>query len=215
MPEARILTPRNLTPLQRWARPGSRHDWFVRIAKVILPVTIGILAVGLIAAPLIQSQEVSFVLAKDTVAIAKERMRVSQALYRGEDSKGQPFSIEAGSAVQVSSKDPVVKMTDLKAQIQLSDGPATLAAGAGRYDMDREVVNVDGPIRFSAARGYQLTTQNVAIGLKTRRLVSGGAVTGQMPLGSFSAGRMTADLAARTVVLDGRAHLHIVQGAIR
>jgi lipopolysaccharide export system protein LptC len=37
-------------------------------------------------------------------------------------------------------------------------------------------------------------------------------VDGQMPLGSFSAGRMQADLEARTVTLEGRAHLHIVQG---
>ncbi len=183
--------------------------------RFILPALIGVLTVWLISAPLLKSNELSFVLAKDTVAIAKERMRVTEALYRGEDSKGQPFSLRAGSAVQVSSKDPVVRMKDLKAEILLSDGPATLSANSGRYDMDREIVNVDGPIRFSAGRGYQLATENVAIGLNTRRLASGGPVTGQMPLGSFSAGRITADLDTRTVVLDGRAHLHIVQGGIR
>jgi lipopolysaccharide export system protein LptC len=36
-----------------------------------------------------------------------------------------------------------------------------------------------------------------------------------MPLGSFSANRIEADLGARTVLLDGRARLHIVQGRAR
>ncbi len=212
MPEFAAL---ERTPRQRWALPKGRHDFVVRAMRILLPACIAALAIGLVAAPLLRRAEVSFVLAKDNVAIAKERMRVTKALYRGEDSKGQPFSISAGSAVQVNSKDPVVRLKELRAQIQLKDGPATFDANAGRYDMDREVVNIDGPVRFSAASGYRLNTENVAIGLKARRMASGGPVSGQMPLGTFGAGRIIADLAERNVVLDGRAHLHIVQGALR
>ena len=210
MPEAVTLTPR-----QRWALPRGRHDKTIGAARIVLPSLIGILAVALIGAPLLTGGEISFVLAKDTVAMAKERLRVTAALYRGEDSKGQPFSLRAGSAVQLNSKDPVVRLKDLRGEIALSDGPAVLAADAGRYDMDKEIVNVDGPLRFTAADGYQLITRDVAISLKTRKLASGGPVSGSMPLGSFSAGRIVADLPARTVVLDGRARLRIVQGVVK
>ncbi len=212
MPE---FAPAVRTPRQQWALPRGRHDFVVKATKVVLPLIIAVLAIGLLAAPLLKRAEVSFVLAKDTVAIAKERMRVTEALYRGEDSKGQPFAISAGSAVQVSSKDPVVRMKDLRAEIGLVDGPAIFDASAGRYDMDKEVVNIDGPVTFSSASGYRLSTANVAISLKTRRMASAGAVSGQMPLGTFEAGRMSADLGDRNVVLDGRAHLHINQGALR
>jgi lipopolysaccharide export system protein LptC len=212
MPEF-IATER--TPLQRWALPRGRHDFVIKAMRLLLPIGIAALAIGLVSAPLLRRAEVSFVLAKDNVAIAKERMRVTKALYRGEDGKGQAFSLSAGSAVQVNSKDPVVRLKELSARIQLKDGPATIDATAGRYDMDREVVNIEGPVQFSAASGYRLSTENVAIGLKTRRMVSGGSVSGQMPLGSFGAGRISADLGERSVVLDGRAHLHIVQGGIR
>jgi lipopolysaccharide export system protein LptC len=204
-----------LTPRQRWALPRGGHDLRIRLARVLLPMTIGVLAVALVAAPLLMRGEISFVLAKDSVAFAKERMRVTEALYRGEDSKGQPFSLRAGSAVQVSSKDPVVRMKDLHAEIRLADGPATIAANAGRYDMDKEVVRVDGPIQFNAAGGYQLSTRDVSVGLKSRQIASGGSVSGQMPLGSFSAGGITANLDSRIIILSGRAHLHIVQGAAR
>lgn len=205
----------NRTPRQIWALPRGRHDRLVSIARVLFPSLIGVLAAGLVMAPLLAGREVSFVLAKDTVAIAKERLRVTAALYRGEDSKGQPFALRAGSAVQISSKDPVVRLKDLRGEIRLSDGPAMIAANAGRYDMDREVIAVDGPIRFNAANGYELLTRDVVVSMKTRKVASGGAVSGRMPLGSFSGGRITADLGARSVVLDGRARLHIVQGAAR
>lgn len=201
--------------LQQWAAPGGRHDRLIRIARTALPSIIGVLAAGLVFAPLATRSEVSFVLAKDTVAIARERMRVTAATYRGEDGKGQPFQLTAGSAVQATSRDPVVKLSDLTATILLKDGPASLHADTGRYDMDREIVSVIGPVIFTSTGGYRLQTRDVAVGLKTRKLASAGPVDGEMPLGSFSADRIMADLGARSVMLEGRARLHIVQGRAR
>ena len=140
---------------------------------------------------------------------------MSQAIYRGEDSKGQPFALTAASAVQVSSSDPVVRLAELTARIGLSDGPATLVAPRGRYDMDKERVTIDGPIRFASADGYRIVTRDVLVDLETRRLQSHGPVDGQMPLGTFSADRLGADLETRVVRLDGRARLHIVQSRAR
>jgi lipopolysaccharide export system protein LptC len=42
-----------------------------------------------------------------------------------------------------------------------------------------------------------------------------GGVTGQLALGTFSAGRMRADLDGRVVVLDGGARLKITPGTVR
>ncbi len=201
--------------LQQWAAPGGRHDRIIARARIALPAIIGVLSAGLVFVPLASRSEVSFVLAKDNVQIARERMRVTAATYRGEDGKGQPFQLTAGSAVQATSRDPVVKLNDLTANILLKDGPASLHADTGRYDMDREIVSVVGPVVFVSSGGYRLQTRDVAIGLKTRKLASGGPVDGQMPLGSFSADRIQADLGARSVTLEGRARLHIVQGGAR
>ncbi|AGH50014.1 MULTISPECIES: LPS export ABC transporter periplasmic protein LptC [Sphingomonadales] len=196
---------------QSWAAPGAGHDRVIGVLRILLPCAIGALVAILAVAPLTMGRDISFVLAKDRVEVARERLRVADAIYRGEDSKGQPFAIRAGSAVQKSSRDPVVKLANLSAEIQLADGPATIGAKTGRYDMDSEKVYIDGPVRFDGPDQYRLDTRDVEVDLKTRQVESGGAVDGQMRLGNFSANRMTADLAARTVVLDGRARLHIVQ----
>lgn len=206
MPDLVVRTPR-----QHWARPRSGHDRLIAALRLALPVAMGIIALVLVVAPLLKRNEISFVLAKDNVEIAKERMRVSTASYRGSDDKGQAFELKAGSAVQTSSADPIVRMNDLSARLDQAEGPATLNAASGRYDIDKEVVSVDGPIIFQAADGYRLETRDVAVGLRSRKVASGGPVDGKMPLGNFSANRMSADLEARTVRLDGRARLRIVQ----
>jgi lipopolysaccharide export system protein LptC len=195
-----------------WAVPGSSHDRVIDLARKLMPAGIILLVILLAFAPVMMGRDISFVLSKDRVQVAKERMRVSKAQYRGEDSKGQPFVISAGSAVQRSSNDPVVKLSNLAARIQLQDGPAAIAANRGRYDLDKDQVAIDGPVVFKTADGYRLTTRDVGIDLQTRTLASAGAIEGSMPLGTFRADRLNADLNQRIVTLNGRARLHIVQG---
>lgn len=199
----------------RWARPGSRHDRNVRVARVALPAFVGALAAILAITPLTQRAEVSFVLSKDRVAMAKERMRVTQAQYRGQDDKGQGFVLNAGSALQSTSKEPVVQLGNLSAELSSVTGPSTIIAPQARYNLDSEKLDVNGPLTYQSADGYKLSTSNVGADLNTRQLSSASPVAGQMPLGSFSAGNIRVDLGERTVTLGGRARLHIVQGAIR
>jgi lipopolysaccharide export system protein LptC len=200
---------------RHWARPGGRHDRLVARLKNWLPMAVGVLAALLVTAPFTGGDKVSFVLDKNKVEVAKERMRVSEALYRGEDSKGQPFSLRAGSAVQKSSREPIVDLSDMSARILMREGPAVLNARKGRYDMDKERVAVDGPVQFEAAGGYRLTTRDVGIDLKTRRMQSAGRVDGRIPIGTFSGDHLEADLGARTVTLNGRASLRIEQNGIK
>jgi lipopolysaccharide export system protein LptC len=200
---------------QGWAAPGGFHDFLVRFLKLALPMTIGVLMAYLLITPLKKGQEISFILDKNKVEVAKERMRVQAASYRGQDDKGRPFTINAASAVQATSRDPIVDVRGMSAEIRLQDGPATLKAGRGRYNMESEKVDVIGPIIFTAADGYRLETRDVAVDLNNRSLQSRGRVDGWMPLGRFTATGMVASLPEKRVVLTGRAHLHIVQGGLR
>jgi lipopolysaccharide export system protein LptC len=197
-----------------WARPGSSHDYVIRALRVLLPAGAGVLLAFLVTAPLTGSaSDVSFMLAKDSVDIAKERLRVTEAVYRGEDNKGRPFALHAGSAVQKTSREPIIRISDFEARIELSDGPANVTAQKGRYDMDRDILNIDGPMVLQSTDGYQLSANNVNVNLNARTLTSdSGGVNGRMPIGTFSANQLRVDLEGRVVTLDGRAHLHIDQG---
>ncbi|MCE7795956.1 LPS export ABC transporter periplasmic protein LptC [Sphingobium sufflavum] len=200
---------------QHWAAPGGSHDRMIGVLKKGLPVAVGLLAAVLATAPFTHDTEVSFLLDKNKVDVASERMKVTEALYRGEDAKGQPFSLRAGSALQKSSREPIVQLKDLEARLQIDGQASVVSAQKGLYDIEKERVGVNGPLQFQAEDGYRFTTRDVAIDLKTRRLASENRVDGRMPIGTFGADRMQADLSARTVTLQGRARLHIDQNGLR
>ena len=200
---------------QRWAEPGSWHDWLVKWTKVVLPMAVGVLIAVLALAPLGKKSDVSFILDKKKVANAPERMRVEQARYIGTDDKGQQFTMIANRAIQPSSDVPIVDISGMSARLNLAQGPLLIGANTGRYNLDTQKVMIDGPVKVAGGDGYRLATRDVTVDLKQRQLASAGPVAGAMRLGQFQAGQLHANLGDRTVVLDHGARLKIVQGAVR
>lgn len=192
-----------------FALPGGSHDRLVAFLARALPAGIGAVAAVMIIAPLFPHGEISFLLDRNKVALTNERLRVEQAMYRGEDKSGRPFSVTAGKAVQRTNELRVVEMNDLSARILLKDGPAELKAGSALYNINRNAIEVAGPIDFRAADGYRMTTSDVVLNLRDQTVSGSGGVAGASPGGTFSAQRIDVDLNNRVVALRGRAHLRM------
>ena len=200
---------------QHFAAPGGSHDRLIRILAVALPMGVGVLAALMIVTPLSPRGEISFLLDRNKVAVIDERLRVDNALYRGQDDSGRPFSLTAGEAVQRSSAEGIVRLDDVVARILLPEGPARLGAVDSAYDISDRRIDVDGPVRLTAADGYRMVASGVSVDLATKRMVGRGGVEGAVPAGAFRADRIEADLAARTVTLDGNARLSMIPGRLR
>ena len=104
---------------RHFATPGGFHDRLIAVLGKALPALIGVIAAVMILAPLSQRGEISFLLDRNKVAVTDERLAVDQAMYRGQDNDGQPFSLTAGSAVQTSSAAPVLDMKHLVGYIMM------------------------------------------------------------------------------------------------
>lgn len=200
---------------QHFAAPGGSHDKMVHFLARALPAGVGVVAALMVITPLSPRGEVSFLLDRNKVAMIDERLSVDNAMYRGQDDQGRPFSLTAGEAVQRSSREGIVRLKDMVANILFSDGPARISAKAGNYDIDEEVVTIIGPLQMEAADGYAMTARDVSVDLETRRMTGTGGVEGSVPAGSFSADTIIADLSERTVTLDGHARLSMVPGELR
>ena len=209
--QARVLR----SARQSFAAPGGRHDRLVAFLARALPMGVGVIAALMVVTPLSPRGEVSFLLDRNKVAVIDERLSVDNAMYRGQDDQGRPFSLQAGEAVQRSSREGVVRMTELVARILLNDGPARISAESGAYTIETEVMRVFGPVRLVAADGYRMVARDVAIDLKAKTMLGEGGVEGAIPAGTFSADRLAADLSARTITLDGNARLRMVPGELR
>ena len=198
-----------------FAAPGSPLDKTVRLLAVALPALIGAVAAAMLIAPLGERGEVSFLLDRNKVDTAADRLRVDDAMYRGRDNQGRPFSLTAGEAVQRSAAVPIVELADLTARMQLTEGPAVLLAPAGRYNIEDQLVAVDGVVRFATSDGYRMTVRNVSIDLPRRTVLGAGGVEGAIPAGTFSADTIRADLDGRVLTLAGNARLRMVPGRLR
>lgn len=200
---------------KHFAAPGGSHDRVVHFLARALPMGVGIVAALMIITPLSPRGEISFLLDRNKVAMINERMSVDNAMYRGQDDGGRPFTLTAGEAIQQSSKEGIVRMRNLVASMLLNDGPARLSAGRGEYDINSEVVSIPGTIQLEAADGYSLMARNVSFDLRTRKIYGDDGVAGAVPAGTFSADSIHADLTERIIALDGNARLSMTPGKLR
>lgn len=196
---------------QGWAAPGSEHDRRVKRLRVIIPLLGAALIALLVLAPLATRGDISFVLDREGTGKAEQRLAAERTEYRGVDDQGRAFSLNAERARQPTGGAPVA-MEGLTARMALEDGAASVTAERGRYDVNAERVAVVGPVRVEAPGGYRMETRDVEVDLPGKRLESRGRVEGRIPLGTFEAGSLSADLGNRTVALEGRARLKITQG---
>ena len=200
---------------QRFAQPGGSHDKLVRFLARALPMAVGVVAALMVITPLSPRGEISFLLDRNEVALITERLRVDNALYRGQDEQGRPFSLTAGEAVQKSSVEGIVRMDDLVARLLMKEGPARVEAPGGQYDINEEVVAVNGTMRMEAADGYSMRASGVSLDLKDKTLEGAGGVEGAVPAGTFRANRLDADLDERRITLSGNARLRMEPGKLR
>jgi lipopolysaccharide export system protein LptC len=200
---------------RHFAAPGGSHDRMVGFLGKALPAGIGLMAAVMIIVPLSPRGEISFLLDRNKVAVTNERVQVADAAYRGLDGKNRPFVVTAGSAVQQTAAVPVVRLEDLTAKLNMTDGPAEIKAPSGAYDYHTEKIAVDGPVDFTAADGYRMQTRNVAIDVKSQNAVGSGGVSGVVPTGTFRADNIVANLEERTVKLEGNARLRMTPGKLR
>ncbi|MBV1916541.1 MAG: LPS export ABC transporter periplasmic protein LptC [Sphingomonadaceae bacterium] len=198
-----------------FAAPGGFHDRLITILSKALPAAIGLVAAVMILSPLSPRGEVGFLLDRNKVAITSERIAVDKAMYRGQDGRGRPFVVKAGSAIQATSANPTVILHKLEAHLEMTEGPARIWAPQGNYNYRSEQITVDGPVNFEAADGYRMVTQNVAIDLNEHKAVGSGGVSGSVSTGTFAADSIIADLDARTVTLEGNARLLMTPGKLR
>ena len=127
---------------QRWAVPGSSHDRVVRFAKVALPSAVGVVIAFLAMAPLEKSGDVSFILDKNQVENAPERMRVEQARYTGEDNRGQTFEITANRAPlattsrsALSTSPTISTARSMSAAMSVIAGWVAMPSTTGRFGL--------------------------------------------------------------------------------
>lgn len=207
------VQPRSRTAVAGRAAPrvGGLYDRFVAVMRMILPaIALGI-GVLLLAWPLLNPSEFSFILAIDKVRLSPERLRMVKPRYYGTDSHNRPFIIEADSALQESGQRERVSLTTIHAQLELDTGVEVAARAAeGVYYPEKKQLGLEGDVVIETSDGYVVEASDAVIDIETRRVTSERRVSGAGPMGEFSAQGFDAKLDQDTLGFnnDVSARLH-------
>lgn len=108
--------------------------------------------------------------------------------FTGSDAKGRNFNLSAIAAHQLTAESPVLDLQSPKGDITLSSGNwVSLTADTGKFEQKLRQLDVAGNVMLFHDKGYQLTTEQAHIDLKTGEAHGDKPVHGQGPDGIVNA----------------------------
>ncbi len=194
-------------------RPRTSPAWdsFIRVMRIALPVSAAILAFVTVAWQYLDDREVAFTLSTDDVTKGESSIHMINMRYVGTDANNRLFQVEAGTGLQDSPTAPRVKLSDIRAQMDIEGtGPTTVTARTGIYRIDPSTLSLVGGVHMITGNGYALDMAGAEVDLKTHIATGQGSITGRAKLGSLAASRVVIYADKEEGIFEGGVKLRIV-----
>lgn len=173
------------------AANGRGWSSFVVVMRRTLPAIAIIFGISALFWPFLQKQEVSFTLSREEVAKSDGVVMMQNLVYVGTLDNMQIFRLEAKEGVQDSPAAPRIKLTAIKASMELPQGiKVSFQAGQGMYETKSEILSIAETVTLTTTNGYQLSMNGAVINIKEQTAVGNGPIIGITPVGSLTAGHV-------------------------
>lgn len=192
----------------RLAAKGSGYSWFVRIAKIALPL-VALAIMGVVVARLSEESQLEQLVAAPTQGkTTPGQIELVKAKYEGTDAKGRKYTLTADSATRDMNSDQAVLLEKPRADIALDGGSAlTVHADKGRYDNKASKLFLTGGVTAYHDSGYEIHLQDISVDIATRAAASLLPVTAQGPVGELRAQNIAVTDQGMLVVFGGPAQM--------
>ncbi len=203
--------------LERLSRPrgdafvSERYGRFVRWMRLVLPLTALILIVIVAVWP--ELDRVAEKTAEsDSNPTPVGQNELIRPRYESRDEKQQPYTITAEKAAQTPEDPDTVRLDRPQARLVLNGG-GWIAASAkdGSYNQKAGTLTLDGLVRLTHDRGYELETQTLKIDMGRKLAWSETPVRGQGPAGTLEASGLRAEMQNNMLRFNGPAKLVLNQ----
>ncbi|HEX7389175.1 MAG TPA: LPS export ABC transporter periplasmic protein LptC [Acidiphilium sp.] len=191
----------------------NRHRRTVSIAKFVLPILAVALLVALVVFPDLRSGadfgRISY--KKQTAGQKPPLSRMSSALYRGIDARGEKYTITAEHVLQVNPDQ--LDLTRPRGDITLDSGSwLMLNANSGLYHQKSGLLGLSGRVTLYRADGTTLHTPHATIDLRNDSAAGTDPVSAHGPFGTLhSAGGFTVQDKGTQILFKGVSHLTLDQ----
>ena len=153
-----------LSGLENTSQTGDVQSYskFVRLLKIILPLSVLIIIGLLILWPQLSDIEVAPLTDQDLTALqeAKQQNLLLNPVYNTLDEKGQPFSITAKEARQQRNDDKIF-LTNPTAEMNDENNTLYLEANQGEYNQDQKTLILSNGVTLKGRNNSVLTTDDL------------------------------------------------------
>jgi len=131
--------------------------------------------------------------------------------FDGLDKEGQPYTLTAERANQMTEDGDLIVMTQPAADVTLTNGRwVAVSADRGQYFRYEERLDLQGNVSLFQDDGYEIRTSAVEVRLGEGTLDSDRAVWGQGPHGEMRGQGLRVEPGGKIVQLKGRARVTIL-----
>jgi lipopolysaccharide export system protein LptC len=164
------------------------YDGYVKFMRVGLTVIAVSLALLIVLWPTINEEEVSFTLSYEDINSSDDQIRMVNPRYVGTDLADRKFIVEAEEGIQENPDDPRIRLTRIKAEMDLDDGVKFDASSeTGIYLLKENILQLAGKVKMQTTDGYRFEGSQAVFDLNTKIATSDKPIQGIGPIGSFMA----------------------------
>lgn len=194
----------------RAAKIGVGYTWFVRIARLALPLC-ALVIVGIVILRMSDSEEQRAIslaeLPADEKTVPGEIDMVS-AKYEGADAQGRPYTVTAEHARRDMAAPDSLSLDRPRADIALDDNKwLAMHAEKGLYDNKSGTLYLSDGVSLFHDDGYELTAADMHITLKDRSGRTQKPVALQGPAARLTANGMDIQSGGGIIVFSGPVHV--------
>ena len=168
---------------------AKRHSRFVRIFRIVLPVSVVIASLGIfVASGLYGDSQLAF--SVGNIAVGDRGLTMNDARLTGVNDDNQFYEINADTAIQSLSDPNILILEGIKARILSNDddqGWANLEALEGVYDRENERLKLNKDIRVRSSEGYDIRMDTADVDLGNGSVVTRDPVKIDMVNGTLRA----------------------------
>lgn len=210
---ARPVTAHAAPPARRAAQ--GRYSYFVLLMKVVLPLgAAALLAVVIYYSGVFDGGDRLDVTFRE-IETRPDDLRMVSPRIAGVTGDGRPYVVSADNATQDVNRPNFVVLENINAEMKLDEQPGadaewiTLTAAGGLLDSESQTLELTQTIDIATAQGYAFRGTHAVVDFAAGTITSDSEVSGEGPLGTLRADRMTADHTGRVMRFEGQVKLLI------
>jgi lipopolysaccharide export system protein LptC len=200
--------PHRLTELKfKTDRKNAEQGAHIRHLRFGLPIIAIIMTIATIVWTLNSGDTITSHI-NDVAIEAIAKNELINPRFDSVDSKNQPYTITAASAVRNEADENIIILTEPAADITLKSG-RWIAINAEKGDFNQKENNLDlqNTVEIHDNVGYTLKTNTMSINMKTETILAQSSIRAQGPAGTIYAAAMQGDMQAGILSFKGPATL--------